>query len=1102
MAELVSLKMTGIRSIGDEPHVIKFLNPLTIIQGLNGTGKTTTIEALNYITTGSQPSGGMKAFIHSNTIANKKRVDGSIMLTFRDSKGQEVTATKRMYATTSARSKKGEPTTRSDEFTLSYKDALGETHSISSKVVDFNREMINRLGVPKAILDYVLFCHQEESNWPLSEPKALKLRFDAIFEVTKYTRALQNIKKMIKEYEDKIKLADSKLPYMLENRSERIRALKEAQNCKERIDVLATGMEEKRSRQQEIRAEMRSLQKHLHAKIDSEKGDYDDLKRNDEQIIERAQKKVNDLRTKKSNIQGTCTALERQIQQIDMEVRRKQKEMADINNSTQKLSSLENEIADCEERLAEIGDVAVLEDSIAGQKRQRSLLHDKLKQLRTEESELQKSAECASNLERCIREKAQLEEKLRELSNKHRADYTTLFGDVPNHSFRAKVTTVSTECDASMRSAELEMKKIEREFVQDSQRLQQLKGDLARKQRELSSHMEKITRVIAEPSQVQQRIEQTRKVVDKARSKLGQIDGCDFLYEQWENDVTECQACPLCERSYRTASEAQQLASKIRERRSDLPKEKGQLAAEVKKKEQDMFELNKVAPFVEIATAIETVDIPELEKKIAALDIKSKDSEKRRSSAESKLSELKNRERVIKRITADASLMDSHREAIENLEEDCALIREALGSQFEDQRSISHVKAEIANSQKEYDSYHTQIEKNQAVIERRNSIMTKINALRDQKNKLGEKVLTSGAIKNTIEARKKEAVGYSEEIDEHGEQLRSLEEQLYRAEEELNELESSYRERHSKQGAHYAELTWFLNDIMSMLDRTKKYGEPRGNMESYDWDGESLEDMKRKHKQLSDEAMRIDNESYMTDGELTEKRKKMEELKRRIREKFQNVEKEFRELLIEKCVWKRTVQDLKSYFRVVDESIISFHQSKMEQINYILEDLWRRVYKGTDIQTIKIKSNPVDSAEDKRKSYDYCVMMTVDSVEVEMRDRCSAGQKVLASILIRIALADVFAGRCSILALDEPTTNLDIDKVEAMGEMLISLIKNRVVHDSQQATYGFQLIVITHDMRLVENLYRDCKPECVYGLSKDAFGVSHMKRYTHFELTH
>lgn len=40
MAYLESLKMQNVRSIGDTPHAIEFLRPLTLIQGNNGTGKT------------------------------------------------------------------------------------------------------------------------------------------------------------------------------------------------------------------------------------------------------------------------------------------------------------------------------------------------------------------------------------------------------------------------------------------------------------------------------------------------------------------------------------------------------------------------------------------------------------------------------------------------------------------------------------------------------------------------------------------------------------------------------------------------------------------------------------------------------------------------------------------------------------------------------------------------------------------------------------------------------------------------------------------------------------------------------------------------------
>jgi DNA repair exonuclease SbcCD ATPase subunit len=68
MTHLVGLKMQGIRSIGNEPHLINFLSPLTIIQGENGTGKTTTIEALAYITTGTLPSGRLVSFIHNNKV--------------------------------------------------------------------------------------------------------------------------------------------------------------------------------------------------------------------------------------------------------------------------------------------------------------------------------------------------------------------------------------------------------------------------------------------------------------------------------------------------------------------------------------------------------------------------------------------------------------------------------------------------------------------------------------------------------------------------------------------------------------------------------------------------------------------------------------------------------------------------------------------------------------------------------------------------------------------------------------------------------------------------------------------------------------------------
>jgi DNA repair protein RAD50 len=191
MVHLISLKMQGVRSIGAEPHSIDFLRPLTLIQGPNGTGKTTIIEALNYVTSGGLPSGKLATFVHDPKIANKTKIDGMVQLKFEDSKKCEVTATKRMTASVSKTA--AGVSVKSDESTFRVMQDGKETNT-SSKVGDYYVHVMNRLGVNKAVLDYVIFCHQEESNWPLSESKKLKERFDEIFEVSEYVEIMENIK--------------------------------------------------------------------------------------------------------------------------------------------------------------------------------------------------------------------------------------------------------------------------------------------------------------------------------------------------------------------------------------------------------------------------------------------------------------------------------------------------------------------------------------------------------------------------------------------------------------------------------------------------------------------------------------------------------------------------------------------------------------------------------------------------------------------------------------------------------------------------------------------------------------------------------------------
>lgn len=75
-------------------------------------------------------------------------------------------------------------------------DGTREVVSITNTCTQMDSTMPEMLGVPKAVLEHVVFCHQEESNWPLFEGTRLKERFDQIFESERYTKAMQEMKKV------------------------------------------------------------------------------------------------------------------------------------------------------------------------------------------------------------------------------------------------------------------------------------------------------------------------------------------------------------------------------------------------------------------------------------------------------------------------------------------------------------------------------------------------------------------------------------------------------------------------------------------------------------------------------------------------------------------------------------------------------------------------------------------------------------------------------------------------------------------------------------------------------------------------------------------
>ncbi|KAL6065852.1 DNA repair protein rad50 [Balamuthia mandrillaris] len=247
--------------------------------------------------------------------------------------------------------------------------------------------------------------------------------------------------------------------------------------------------------------------------------------------------------------------------------------------------------------------------------------------------------------------------------------------------------------------------------------------------------------------------------------------------------------------------------------------------------------------------------------------------------------------------------------------------------------------------------------------------------------------------------------------------------------------------------------------------------------EAIDFDIENLsQNIRKKHQ----EANRLIGQRDIFKQQI---REHIHDLKKPM---YKDIDEQFRQMLIKVKTMEMANSDLEKYHVALDKALMKYHSVKMAEINKIIKELWQQTYKGQDIDTIEIRSD-VDSSEG-RSSYNYRVIMVKGDTELDMRGRCSAGQKVLASLIIRLALAETFCLHCGILALDEPTTNLDRYNVESFANALVNIISTR----RQQR--NFQLIVITHDEEFVQLLGRSEHADYYWRVSKDIGGYSTLER--------
>eukprot|EP00658_Telonema_sp_P-2_P019602 TRINITY_DN17735_c0_g1_i3.p1 TRINITY_DN17735_c0_g1~~TRINITY_DN17735_c0_g1_i3.p1 ORF type:complete len:603 (+),score=156.70 TRINITY_DN17735_c0_g1_i3:161-1969(+) len=264
-----------------------------------------------------------------------------------------------------------------------------------------------------------------------------------------------------------------------------------------------------------------------------------------------------------------------------------------------------------------------------------------------------------------------------------------------------------------------------------------------------------------------------------------------------------------------------------------------------------------------------------------------------------------------------------------------------------------------------------------------------------------------------------------------------------------------------------------VKEAENRVEKIKEDIERRtGNLAAVLQEGLTLEDLESTVTSMRAECHKIEGETLECKNQMAHHSDMLS------RPNYKNIDARVMEKNVETKTTHMAVRDLQRYHTALDKALMRYHSMKMAEINKTLTDLWQTTYQGHDIDTVQLKHD--DESTSTKRNYNYRLVMLKGGVEMDMRGRCSAGQKVLAGLVLRLALAETFGTQCGVLALDEPTTNLDSANIEAFAESLCRII------DDRRRQHNFQLIVITHDEDFVATLSKyQCHADHFYRVTKD-----------------
>lgn len=227
--------------------------------------------------------------------------------------------------------------------------------------------------------------------------------------------------------------------------------------------------------------------------------------------------------------------------------------------------------------------------------------------------------------------------------------------------------------------------------------------------------------------------------------------------------------------------------------------------------------------------------------------------------------------------------------------------------------------------------------------------------------------------------------------------------------------------------------------------------------------------VRKKLRQVEEKDLKLRDKRSMITGAKLQFEKELAQVKNELKLHHKTNSK-YAESLGKFVCNKIITSDLQKLKECFEKSVTNFHDQMIVKINDVLRIKWRQIYRGTDIDSIELVDEEIIRGKDK-KAFNYYIAMRKGGIRMKMREKSSAGQKALASIILRMTLAELFVKDFAFIALDEPTANLDLANIKSLANAIGSYVKRRM-----KKGVNIQWIIITHDEHFLKALDAQCSP--------------------------